>query len=226
MAIKQFWKCWHLNWILRTLNDNLWKVWVLFGILKHWQWHNFIIYFLIAAIKVFWSLNYSFSLTLSILELLLSLNLSSWCHYKCLICLLNHPGMCCNRVCWGRIIPSIGRWWFSSRGTGLWWVFFPLVVSVESDGNFFFCTLPGLGMIHVGSTITDLASFSIYVSEYKKFHFPSHVMICLYAHNTWGTHNIYLNDDISSCSDLQYQTQINCPKTETTLKVAAKHLSK
>ena len=92
--------------------------------------------------------------------------------------------------------------------------------------KFFFCTLPGLGMIHVTSIITDLASFSVYVSEYKKFHFPSHVMICLYAHNTWGTHNIYLNDDISSCSNLQYQTQINCPKTKTTLKVAAKHLSK
>ena len=50
--------------------------------------------------------------------------------------------------------------------------------------KFFFCTLPGLGMIHVGSTITDLASFSIYVSEYKKFHFPSYVMICF--NSTWG----------------------------------------
>ena len=48
----------------------------------------------------------------------------------------------------------------------------------------FFCTLPGHGMIHVASTITDLASFSVYVSEYKQFHFPSHIMICLYAHNT------------------------------------------
>ena len=165
MAIKQFWKCWHLNWILRTLNDNLWKVWVLFGILKHWQWHNFIIYFLIAAIKVFWSLDYSFSLTLSVLELLLSLNLRSWCHYKCLICLLNHPGMCCNRVCWGRIIPSIGRWWFSSRGTGLWWVFFPLVVSIESCGNFFFvhCQVLGWFML-TPPLLTWLASVFMYQS--------------------------------------------------------------
>lgn len=92
--------------------------------------------------------------------------------------------------------------------------------------KFFFCTLPGHGMIHVASTITDLASFSVYVSEYKQFHFLSHIMICLYTHNTWGTHNIYLNDDLSSCSNLQYQTQINCLKTKTTLKVAAKHLSK
>ena len=81
-------------------------------------------------------------------------------------------------------------------------------------------------MIHVGSTITDLASSSVYVSEYKQFYFPSHVMICLYAHNTWGMHDIYLNDDISSCSNLQYQTQLNCLKTETTLKVAAKHVAK
>ena len=165
MAIKQFWKCWHLNWILRTLNDNLWKVWVLFGILKHWQWHNFIIYFLIAAIKVFWSLDYSFSLTFSVLELLLSLNLRSWCHYKCLICLLNHPGMCCNRVCWGRIIPSIGRWWFSSRGTGLWWVFFPLVVSIESCGNFFFVHCQVLGWFMLAPPLlTWLASVFMYQS--------------------------------------------------------------
>ena len=134
--------------------------------------------------------------------------------------------MCCNRVCWGGIIPSIGRWWFSSRGTGLWRVFFSIGCLYWKWWKFFFCTLPGHGMIHVASTITDLASFSVYVSEYKQFYFPSHVMICLYAHNTWGTHNIYLNDDISSCSNLQYQTQINCPKTKTTLKVAAKHLSK
>lgn len=134
--------------------------------------------------------------------------------------------MCCNRVCWGGIIPSTGRWWFSSRGTGLWRVFFPLVVSIESGGNFFFVHCQDMGWFMLPPPLlTWLASVFMYQSINSFISYHTSWFVCI--HITLEERIIfYLNDDLSSCSNLQYQTQINCLKTKTTLKVAAKHLSK